>query len=376
MIKRMVIMLLLAGLVFGGIFGFQAFKGIMIKKFMASRGNPPQTVSTIVAKELVWEPQIDAVGSLIAVNGTDVSPEVSGIVSRVAFKSGEEVRAGTVLLELDAKVDLARLQSLKAQAELADKTFQRDEHLLALRAISQQEMDAASANLDSTRAQVAEQQAVIDKKAIRAPFAGRLGIRAVNLGQYLNPGSKIVTLQALDPIYLDFYLPQKLVHDVVVGQTVQVRTDALPDRQFSGVISALDPTIDPATRSIKVRSEIGNPKHELLPGMFVTTTIEVGAPEKHVTLPQTAVSYNPYGNMVFLVEEHGQGADGKPLLVAQQKFVTTGDTRGDQVAILAGVKPGDVVVTSGQLKLHSGTPVIANNTIVPANNPAPTPKDE
>lgn len=376
MTKRMVIMLIFAALLFGGIFGFQAFKAKMIKKYMASQGVPPQTVSTIKATEQSWQQRIDVVGSLRAVRGADLAPEVSGLVTKINFKSGDEVKAGTLLMELDPSADIAKLQSLKATAELAQKTYQRDLKQFKDQAISQATLDTDAANLKSAEAQVAQQQVLVDQKSIRAPFSGRLGIRAVDLGQYLNPGAKIVTLQALDPIFVDFYLPQKSISDISVGQQVEVKSDAFPERSFPGTISAIDPKVDAATRNVEVRAAIHNPKHLLLPGMFVTTEIEIGKPQNYITLPQTAISYNPYGNIVFLVKDNGKGPDGKPQLTAMQKFVTTGNTRGDQVAITKGVEPGDLVVTSGQIKLRNDTPVLVNNAIEPANNPAPTPKDE
>ena len=376
MTKRMVIMLIFAGLLFGGIFGFQAFKAKMVKKFMSSQGIPPQAVSTIQAGEQSWQRQIEVVGTLQAVCGADLAPEVSGLVSKINFKSGDEVKTGTLLVGLDASADLAKLQSLKATADLAEKTYLRDLKQFKEQAISQATLDADAANLKSASAQVAQQQALVDQKSIRAPFAGRLGIRAVDLGQYLNPGAKIVTLQALDPIFVDFYLPQKSIGEVAVGQQVSVKTDAFPDQSFAGTVSAINPKVDTSTRNVAVRAAIRNPKHLLLPGMFATTDIKIGQPKSYVTLPQTSISYNPYGNIVFLVEKNGLTKDGKPRLTAMQKFVTTGETRGDQVAILKGVKPGDLVVTSGQIKLRNGTPIIVNNAIEPANNPAPTPTDE
>ncbi len=376
MTKRMVIMLILVGLLFGGIFGFQAFKAHMVKKFMASRGMPPQTVSTIKANMQTWQQQLEAVGSLQAVRGADLAPEVSGLVVKINFKSGQKVKAGALLVELDAKSDLARLQALKAMAELAGQTCRRDRQQFQEHAVSQATLDADMANLKSAKAQVAEQRALIGKKFIRAPFAGRLGIREVNLGQYLDPGAKIVTLQALDPIFVDFYLPQRLLSQVALGQPVTVRVDAFAGKTFAGKISAINPKVDQDTRNIRVRATLRNPDHLLLPGMFATTAIEVGRPQPRVTLPQTAISYNPYGNIVYLVKQKGKGRNGRPGLVAEQKFVTTGATRGDQVAILKGVQPGDVVVTSGQIKLHNGTPVLINNSIEPANDAAPTPRDE
>ncbi len=376
MTKRMVIMLILVGLLFGGIFGFQAFKAHMVKKFMSSRGMPPQTVSTIKAHMQTWQQQLEAVGSLQAVRGADLAPEVSGLVVKIHFKSGQEVKAGALLVELDARSDLARLQALKATAELAGKTCRRDRRQFQAHAVSRATLDADLAHLKSAKARVAEQQALLAQKFIRAPFAGRLGIRAVNLGQYLDPGAKIVTLQALDPIFVDFYLPQRLISHVALGQPVTVRVDAFTGKTFAGKISAINSKVDQDTRNIRVRATIRNPNHLLLPGMFATTTIEVGQPQPRVTLPQTAISYNPYGNIVYLVKQKGKGRNGRPGLVAEQKFVTTGATRGDQVAILKGVQPGDVVVTSGQIKLHNGTPVLINNSIEPANDAAPAPRDE
>lgn len=376
MTKRMLIMLVVAAVVFGGIFGFQAFKSQMIKKYMSARGVPPQTVSTITASEQAWQPQLEAVGSLQAVRGTDIAPEVGGIVSRINFKSGEDVKAGTLLLELNADADIAKLQSLKATAELARQTYLRDRQQFKDRAVSQATLDVDTANLKSAEAQVTGQQALVDKKLIRAPFSGRLGIRAVDLGQYLNAGVKIVTLQKLGPIFVDFYLPQKSISRITVGQAVSVKTDAFPGKTFAGKISAINPKVDSGTRNVEIRATVLNPQRLLLPGMFVTIAIRIGRTQRLITLPQTAITYNPYGNIVYLVEHNGKGSAGKPALMAKQKFVTTGETRGDQVAILDGVKAGDVVVTSGQIKLRNGTPVVINNAIEPANDAAPKPRDE
>lgn len=373
--KRMVIMLVAVGVVFGGIFGFQAFKGAMIKKFMSAQAQPPQTVTTIVASSQEWQPQIKAVGSLRAMRGADLAPEVAGLVAAIQFKSGDEVKAGDLLVQLRADSDQARLHSLQANAELADATFKRDQELIKVHAISQATYDADAANLKSARAQVAEQQALVAKKFIRAPFAGRIGIRQVDLGQYLNAGEKIATLQVLDPVYADFYIPQQELSRLKVGEAVTATTDTFPNESFKGEISAIDPKVDTDTRNVQVRATLKNPEHKLLPGMFATVSIQSGKPQNFITLPQTAITFSPYGDTVFLVEEKGKGADGKPVRVAKQAFVTTGRTRGDQVAILKGVKAGDTVVSSGQLKLKNGTPLIVNNSVTPADNPAPKPQD-
>jgi membrane fusion protein (multidrug efflux system) len=375
MTKRMIIMLLAVGMLFGGIFGFQAFKGVMIKKFMSAGGIPPQTVSTAKAQFAEWQGEFQAVGTLRAVRGADLAPEVSGVITAIHFQSGQAAQAGAPLVQLNAESDLAKLQALGANAELAEVNYQRNRKQLEIQAVSQAVVDVDAATLKSAKAQVAEQQALVNKKLVRAPFDGRLGIRAVDIGQYVNAGTKLVTLQALDPVYVDFYAPQKSLGKVALRQKIILKSDAFPGQQFTGEISSIDPKVDPATRNVQVRATVPNPKRSLLPGMFATVAIASGAPQRFLTLPQTAVSYNPYGDTVFVVEEQ-KGQDGKASLLAQQKFVTTGSTRGDQVAILSGIKEGDTVVTAGQIKLRSGVPVAVNNSIQPANDPAPQPQDQ
>ncbi len=376
MIKRMIIMLVAVGVLFGGIFGFKAYKGYMIGKFMASRGVPLRTVSTIEAAYRVWQPKLEAVGSLHAVRGTDLSPQVPGIVSAIYFRQGEDVKAGALILELGAASDIARLRSLKAVAGLAKITYRRNKAQFQVRAVSRQTLDTDAANLKKALANVAEQQALVDKKFIRAPFSGRLGIRAVDLGQYLSVGSVIVTLQALNPIYLDFYLPQQALAEIRVGQKVTARTNIYPGRTFTGRVEVIEPRVDASTRNVEVRVRLSNPDRRLLPGMYATVDVISGKPRRYITLPQTAITYNPYGNLVYLVEKKGKGKHGKPKLTAQEVFVTTGETRGDQVAILKGVKEGDIVVTSGQIKLRNGSLVLINNSVLPSDNPNPKPKDE
>ncbi len=376
MTKRMIIMLVLVGVVFGGIFGFEAFKSHMMHKYMSKMGHQVQTVSTVVASKQPWQPTIEAVGSLAAVRGADLSNELPGIVSDIRFKEGEDVKAGTVLLKLNADDDIAKLHALQATADLAATTYKRDKEQFGVKAISQQTLDAAEASLKQARANVAEQQALVDKKVIRAPFSGRLGVREVNLGQYLKAGTPMVTLQSLDPIFADFYVPQQSLGKLKVGQKVMVRTDAWPGQEFSGVIAVIDPKVDPNTRNVKVRARLDNPDKRLLPGMYATVDVVAGQVQQLVTLPQTAVSYNPYGDIVYLVENQGEDENGKPKLVAKQVFVTTGDKRGDQVAILKGVKDGDTVVSAGQIKLRNGSAIAVNNSIQPTNDPNPHPVEE
>jgi membrane fusion protein (multidrug efflux system) len=375
MTKRMIIMLVAVGLLFGGIFGFQVFKGSMIRKYISGQGTPPQTVSTTKAVFSEWQPGFHAVGTLRAVRGADLASEVAGVVTAIHFQSGEEVKAGVPLVQLNAESDLARLQSLAANVELAQVNYARNQQQLKIQAISQAVADADAANLKTAKAQLAEQQALVNKKLVKAPFSGRLGIRAVDIGQYVTAGTKLVTLQALDPVFVDFGVPQRMLGQIKLGHKLSLSADAFPSQAFSGEISSIDAKVDLSTRNAQVRATIRNPKLSLLPGMFATVSISSGGPQRHITLPQTAVTYNPYGDTVFVIQEI-KGADGKTALTAQQKFVTTGDRRGDQVAIISGLQEGETVVSSGQIKLRSGTPVNINNTIQPSSDPAPKPKDE
>jgi membrane fusion protein, multidrug efflux system len=371
MTKRMVIMLIAVAIVFGGIFGFQAFKAAMIKKFMSSMSAPPQTVSATKASYSEWQPKIEAVGTLRAVKGADLSLEVSGVVASISFNSGDDVEQGALLLKLRADDDIAKLESLQATAQLSELTYQRDLKQFKIQAVSQATLDTDAANLKNAKAQVAQQQAILDKKFLRAPFAGHLGIRAVDLGQYLAAGTVIVTLQALDPIFLDFFVPQQSVDQVRLGQAVTAKIDAFKEQTFAGEVSAINPKVDTNSRNIQIRATLKNAEHKLLPGMYATVDIATGAPQSYITLPQTAITYNPYGDTVYIVNGKGGDAGGKRQLIARQTFVTTGLTRGDQVAVLKGVNEGDMVVTSGQIKLHNGSPVLIDNSITPTADAAP-----
>lgn len=376
MIKRLLIILAAFVALAAAFVWFQSFKAGKIKEAMAAIGAQPQTVSTTTAATSDWQTQLEAVGSLRAVKGADLSLEVSGIVDAIQFESGDDVPAGAVLVHLRSADDVAKLESLQASAVLAQVNYERDQKQFAVKAVSQATLDSDIANLRSYRAQVAEQQAIVDKKTLRAPFAGHLGIRLVDLGQYLNAGTTVVTLQALDPIYIDFYLPQQAVDQIATGQPVTAHIDAFPNQTFTGKISALNPKVDATTRNIQVRATLKNPDHKLFPGMYARVDIAVGAPKRYVTLPQTAVTFSAYGDTVYLVEKQGQGPNGQPQLIAKQAFITTGPTRGDQVAVLNGVKEGDTVVTAGQVKLRNGVAVAINNAVQPSNDPNPKPPDE
>ncbi|MDE2148362.1 MAG: efflux RND transporter periplasmic adaptor subunit [Gammaproteobacteria bacterium] len=369
MTKRMLLMLGIVAAVLGAVFGAGAFRSMMIKRFMATTANPIQTVSATVAEYSEWQPQIAAVGSLRAERGADLAAQVAGIVTAIHFRSGQDVRAGAALIDLYADDDIALLHSLQAQAQLAQINYDRDRKQLAAKAISQAQVDTDLQNLKVAQAQVAQQRAVIAKKRIAAPFAGRLGIRQVDLGQYLSAGTTIVTLQSLNPIFVDFYVPQQQLAQLQVGQDVAARTDTYPGKSFSGRLFALNSAVDSSTRNVLVRAELDNTQHLLLPGMYATVEVASGKPQRYLTLPQTAIVYNPYGDTVYLVEKKTE--HGKTSLSARQTFVTVGPTRGDQIAVLEGVKRGEQVVTSGQIKLRNGTPLAIDNSVAPSDRAHP-----
>jgi len=374
MTKRMLIMLAFVIVLVAGLaFGFY----LHIQKLIASAPKPgAQTVSTIKAELQDWQPQLNSVGSLVPVRGVDVTTEIAGLVRSVNFKSGQNVKAGDLLVQLNADTEVAQLHVLQAAAELAEVVLKRDTAQLAVKAIAQAVVDADTADLKAKRAQVEAQQSLVDKKAIRAPFSGRAGITSVQPGQYMNPGEKVVTLQQLQPIYANFNLPQQELPKVALGQKVNLSLDAFPDQKLVGRVTALNPVVDTGTRNVLLQATVDNPQMRLLPGMFVRAGLEVGIKGQFVTLPQTAITFNPYGSTVFILKPGEKpDADGKTPLVAQQVFVTTGATRGDQVAILKGLKAGDEVVSTGQIKLKNGTPVVIDNSVLPANSPNPTPQE-
>lgn len=381
------VLLLVAALALG--------KFLQIRALIAAVPKPgAQTVSTVEVQKMQWQSQFAAVGTLNPVRGADLSTEVAGLVRNVHFKSGQDVKAGALLVELNADSDIALLHSAEAAAAQAATVLKRDQAQLAIQAVSQAQIDADVNDLKAKRAQVEQQAAVVAKKSIRAPFAGRLGITALNPGQYVNAGDKLVTLQTLDPIYVDFTLPQQQLAGLAVGQVVNLAVDTFPGQSFSGKINAISPKVDAATRNVQIEATIANPKQVLLPGMFANVKIDIGGSQERLTLPSTAVTYNPYGSTVYVVKQAEApkpgapatpgapaptpttDASGKPQLVAQQVFIETGPTRGDQIAIVKGLEAGQVVVSSGQNKLKNGTPVTVDNRVQPSNDAAPTPQEK
>ncbi len=376
MIKPLIIMLVIVALLMGAIVGWHLFVGKMIKQGMAKAAAAPTTVATATAVKTLWQTHSEAVGSVRAVRGADLGPQASGVVDRISFESGNEVAKGAVLLRLRLNDDPAKLAQLEATATLAAQTLKRDREQLAAEAISQATVDTDVANLKSANAQVEQQRALIEEKIVRAPFAGRLGIRQIDEGQYLSAGTTVVSLQQLDPIFIDFYLPQQELANLKRGQTLGAKLDAYPGVTFPGVVSSINSKVDPASRNVQVRGSFPNADRRLVPGMYATVEIANGPAQERITLPQAAISYNPYGDVVYIVEDKGSDANGPHQLTVAQRFVKLGPTRGDQVAIDSGLNAGAVVVTAGQMKLRNGSLVVVDNSVTPTDSPAPTPPNQ
>lgn len=375
--RRMIMMLFSVFVLLGLIVGFNQLKTFMFNRFMAGMGVQPATVTTIVVEKQEWQPKMTSVGNVRAFRGVDLSTEVGGLVARVPIKSGMDVNEGDLLIKLNDSADVAQLNSLKAMADLAKVINERDKAQLAIQAISKNVYDTSTADMKAKRAQVDQQTALVAKKNLKAPFSGRVGIVTINPGQYVNPGDKLLTLQTIDPIYVDFTLPQSSAGIIQAGQTIELQTDAFKDLVFLGKITAVSPKVELNTRNIQIEAQISNPEKKLLPGMFANVNINLGDRVELLTLPQTAVTYNPYGSTVFIAKKTDRlDKKGIPVMEAQQVFVTPGLTRGDQVAIVKGLEPGMTVITSGQLKLKNGTPLIINNSVLPANLPNPKPQEQ
>ena len=402
MLKRMLAMIGLVLLVVGVLVGL---KVLTIMKMMAGmKPPPPATVTTAKTAFQEWQPTLSAVGTLRAMRGADLALDVAGLVTAVNVKSGDDVKEGQVLLELRDSEDVAQLHQLEAAASLAEVTFNRARQQLAVKAISQADYDAAAADLKAKQAAVQQQQVNVAKKQLRAPFAGRAGIVTANPGMYMNSGTMIVTVQQLDPLYVDFSVPQKDLGSLHVGQKATLTLDAFPDKHFEGDVNAISPKVDTDTRNVQVEAKVSNPDRLLMPGMFAKISLETGGEKRYLTLPQTAVVFNPYGETVFVVRKKAdfdkrqaaaaaKNGDAKSqpapaaasqhgpptppdALVVQQAFVTTNGTRGDQIAVLTGIDEGDEIVTGGQLKLKNGAPVTIDNSKTPPMNPNPTPQEK
>jgi membrane fusion protein, multidrug efflux system len=374
MAKRMILMLGVIVIALTAL-GFIKFKQIQTAVQAASSFQPPpEAVTTIVAQREQWPSEMNVIGSVEAVQGVTVSADLPGAVAKIDFESGKSVKEGDVLVELDTRQERAQLAAMEAQHDLAKLNYARSEQLAKQGVISRMDYDRSSADQRQTEANVAELRATIERKTIRAPFSGVLGIRKVNLGQYLAAGAPIVALQKLDPIYVNFGLPQQETPNVKVGRSLRVRTDELAGQTFTGRVTALDSVIDETTRNIQVQATLPNPKGKLQPGMFVTVDLDLGGSRPVVTLPASSISYAPYGDSVFIVGDM-KDQKGNTYRGVRQQFVKVQGSRGDQVGIVSGVNPGDEVVTSGVFKLRNGAAVQINNKVKPSNNPAPKPQD-
>lgn len=394
----MILMLLITGLVFGGIFGFKWFGNRMMNQYFDTMPVPPVAVTATEAREETWPASLSAVGTVAAVNGIVVTTEAAGLVEVIRFQSGERVAAGAVLVELDTDIDQADLKTLQAQLKLAETELGRTQQLVAQNNVAKSEFDRAASEVAQARARVEASRARLAQKVVRAPFAGGLGIRQVDLGQYVNPGTPLVTLQSLDPIYVNFTLPEQRLAEVVAGLPVKASFDAFPGTHFEGAITAIEPRVDEQTRNFNVQATLPNPEGRLQPGLFARMEVVLPGMQSFIVVPQTAISYNPYGNSVYVIHERkpktdteGQpdtqdpsqppggaqaAADGQtPELVVTQRFIKTGLARGDFVAVLEGLKPGERVATSGLLKLRNDAQVTVNNQIKPDAQLNPTPTD-
>jgi membrane fusion protein (multidrug efflux system) len=334
---------------------------------------PPESITTAVASTQSWESVITAVGSFEAVRGVTLAAEAPGRVVHIDFEAGSTVKAGDVLLQQDITTETARLRAAEANASLAKVGLDRSRDLLSKRLISQSEYDTAEAQYKAANAEVDNIRTLIEKKTVRAPFAGRLGIRLVNLGQNLQEGAEIVSLQQLDPLFINFSIPQRQLDQMRLGYTVKATTDALPGRVIEGKITAINPEVNTATRNVRIQATASNPDEQVLPGMFAEVSVVLPGKKTVLAVPLTAVNYAPYGNSVFIVKETRNEAGGEPQLTVRQQFVQLGETQGDYVAVTSGLTEGDVVAGSGVFKLHNGQAVVVNNELAPEYKLHPEP---
>lgn len=366
MLKRFLIaggLLFLVILAVGAVFGTRMY--FMIQGFKTQKNIA--TVSDEAARQETWQPDFTSVGNLDPVQGADIANQVAGNVVAIGFDSGQEVQQGQLLVQLDDSNERAQLQGFQAQAQLAELNDKRSHDLFAKKLISQSDVDTADANLKQAQANAANTQADIAKKTIRAPFAGHAGIRNVNLGQYLPAGTVIVTLQALDHMYASFTLPEQALPALAPRLNVTVTVDVYPGKKFDGVINAIDSKVDPTSHTIRVQGLIANPQHQLRAGMFANVTVSAGKPLQVVTVPKAAVTFSLYGDSVFVVTPDKDKKDdkGDPALTVTETFIKLGDERGARIAVLEGLKPGDMIVTSGMQKLHTGSAIAINNDVTP-----------
>lgn len=383
--KRMIIMLTATAVVLGGVFGFKWFQGRMMEQiFNEMAANQTFTVSATRAREAEWGSSLNSVGTVRAIEGVDVTTEAPGVVQTIPFDSGDQVSKGEVLVQLRDDVDEARLRALNAAAAEAESGYERAKKLFANDNLSESERDLQRSQLVQARAEAKAQEERVRQKTIRAPFDGELGIRRVNKGQYIQPGTPVVNLQSLTPIHVDFSLPEQRMADVEKGMKIKVELSAYPDTTFTGEITALEPGVNSETRNFNLQARLPNEEQNLRPGMFADVSVELPGSDRVVTIPRTAISFNPYGNSVYVIEEKsandGKGADAgdeaedsDPTRIVKRRFVETGRTRGTMIAVTDGLEPGERVVSSGLLKLRNNAEVEINNKVTPPEDTAPQP---
>jgi membrane fusion protein, multidrug efflux system len=374
-LKPFLVALAILAVIVGAVAGVKTLQiGQLIASGKEEGGPPPETVSTVPVTTERWERSIESVGSMRAVQGSDLSTESSGVVTKIHFENGQEVKEGDLLVELDTQTEEANLRSAEAEADLARTVYERTRTLRANNTVPQSEMDTAESNLRKMNAMVEQLKSTIREKQLRAPFSGRLGIREVNLGQFVDNGDKIVSLQSLDPIFVDFLLPQQLIAGLTPGSPLRVLTDVYPGKVFEGQLTAVNAEIDPVTRNIRLQGTLQNPGGLLRPGMFGRVQLSLGEPEEVTAIPLTAVIAATYGDSVFVVAEKAD-EEGNKKLVAEQRFIRTGRTEGDFVAVTEGLKPGETVVSAGAFKLRNGSAIEINNDLAPRPERAPRPQD-
>ena len=357
MFKQNLIIVLIIGTIFGGLFGFKFYQ---IKQGeLQKQLPPPAVVAVTVVRQDAWQSTMHAVGTLVAVSGVDVSNEIAGKVTAIHFQSGQTVEKGQLLLELDSETDRVELKGLLAEQKLATLRRQRVAKLIRDKFTSQSEYDQSIAQLAEAKAAVESKQAIIKKKQIKAPFSGELGIRQVNLGQYLAPGSAIVSLQNRNPIYVDFTIPERHLGELVIGQLITVNVQAYPQQAFEGKVTAINPSIDFETRTVRVRATLQNTDDYLRPGMFANVKVISNQQTTVLTLPDTAITFNPYGNSVFVVKDQQQG------LTVQNRQVETGMIRDGRIEVVSGLNIGERVVSAGQINLRNGMQIVADKKPAP-----------
>ena len=375
MLKRMIAMLAATLVIVAGL-GFVKFKQIQVAIAQgAAFQPPPEAVTTIVASQEAWPSTLTAIGTVAAVRGVTVSADLPGVVDRIAFDSGKTVEKGEVLVQLDTRQEQAQLAGAESALELARLNHERMQGLVKQDAVSRAEYDTAAATYKQAEARIGEIRATIERKTIRAPFSGVLGIRQVNLGQYLTGGDPVVPLQSLNPIYVNFAVPQQDTADMQIGRTVHIAVGELGNGAFTGRVSAVDSVVDQTTRNVQVQATLANPGAKLHPGMFVQAQVMLGAAKHVIALPASAINYAPYGDSVFVVSDL-KNPDGHSYRGVRQQVVKLGAARGDQVAVLSGVKAGEEIVTSGVFKLRNGVPIQINNNVQPGNSKTPVTEDK